>query len=115
MTETLRQKHCIPCETGTSPLTEQQIRALMTDVPGWEVIDGKIVRDVKVKNFKTAVNLVNQIAAVAEEENHHPDIQIHGWNHVLIELSTHNIGGLSENDAIMAAKLTGLIDRAETG
>lgn len=110
MTE-LAKKHCEACAGGTPRLTDDQVRAMMPEIPGWDIQNGKLVRDVKLKNFKGALALANQIGDLAEDENHHPDIHIHDWNHVRVELVTHSIGGLSENDAIMAAKITGLINR----
>jgi 4a-hydroxytetrahydrobiopterin dehydratase len=108
MTE-LTSRHCVPCEGGTPPLHPQQVDLLLQKVPGWQVVDGKLTRDVKVKNFKAALELVNEIGALAEEEGHHPDICIHSWNHVRLELYTHAIGGLSDNDFILAAKINQLL------
>jgi 4a-hydroxytetrahydrobiopterin dehydratase len=84
-------------------------------VPEWKVFDGpasaevsagkkKIIREFKFGDFKAAMGFVNEVAAVAEAEGHHPDIYIF-YNLVRLELSTHAIGGLSENDFIMAAKI----------
>lgn len=75
----------------------------------WKVIDDtKIRHEFKFKDFKQAMAFVNKAADVAEEEGHHPDIHIH-YNRVIIELWTHSIGGLSENDFIMAAKIERLV------
>jgi 4a-hydroxytetrahydrobiopterin dehydratase len=78
---------------------------MLHQVPGWGIGDGKLTRDVKVKNFKEALALVNNIGDLAEQENHHPDICIHSWSRVKIELYTHSINGLSDNDFILAAKI----------
>lgn len=107
----LAQKHCVACERGTPPMSEGQARDMMGDVPGWTVENGMLTRDVTLKNFKSALALANKIGEVAEEEGHHPDISIHGWNHVKIQLITHSAGGLTENDFILAAKITGLLDQ----
>jgi 4a-hydroxytetrahydrobiopterin dehydratase len=104
MTE-LAQRRCVPCEQGTPPLHEDEIESMLLQVPNWSVENGKLARDVKVRNFKEALALVNRIGEIAEAENHHPDICIHSWNHVRIELYTHSIGGLSDNDFILAAKI----------
>lgn len=104
MTE-LTQKRCVPCEGGTAPLGTGDVQQMLAQVPGWSVEGGKLTRDLKVKNFPQALDLVNRIGALAEREGHHPDLCIHGWNHVKIELYTHAIGGLSENDFILAAKI----------
>lgn len=111
----LEQKHCVPCEGGTPPVSGDQLDRMMSEVPGWQVLNGKLTRNVKVKNFKEALRMVNGIGEIAEQENHHPDLQIHGWNQVKIELSTHAIGGLSENDFILAAKITELINQPGAG
>ena len=67
--------------------------------------EGKVVRRFKFKNFKEAINFVNKVADLAEEEDHHPNISIYGWNKVKLTFFTHAIKGLSENDFIMAAKV----------
>ncbi len=102
----LIKKHCIPCEGGTKSFDEEKIRAYM---PGlslkWDVIDGKKIRhEFTFKNFLESIAFINTIAPIAEAEGHHPDIFIF-YNKVTIELWTHAIGGLSENDFILAAKL----------
>lgn len=87
-------------------MTAEEIQKYLAEVPGWEVIDNKkIVKSLKFKDFKEAMGFVNKVAELAEVEGHHPDILIHGWNKVRLELSTHAIGGLSENDFILAAKI----------
>lgn len=104
----LAQKH--PAADGTAPrLTDDQVEELAQHVPAWSVQDGKLTREVQVKNFREALALVNALGEVAEGENHHPDLLIHGWNHVRVELYTHTAHGLSENDFIMAAKFDQLI------
>lgn len=102
----LTDKRCIPCEGGVMPLFRPAAETLLKETPGWElVVDGKkISRKYKFKNFKEALAFVNKVGAIAEEEGHHPDIEL-GWGRVRIELSTHAIGGLSENDFILAAKI----------
>jgi 4a-hydroxytetrahydrobiopterin dehydratase len=79
----------------------------MVAVPGWKLIEGerlKITRPFKFKNFAQSIAFVNKVAAIAEGEGHHPDINI-SWNRVRLDLTTHAIGGLSTNDFIMAAKI----------
>lgn len=101
----LYQKKCVPCEGNEKPLELEQINGYLTQVDGWEVIENKkIQKNFKFKNFKEAVNFVNKVAEVAETEQHHPDIYIF-YNRVNLALYTHAIGGLSENDFIMAAKI----------
>lgn len=74
----------------------------------WEVMENKKIRhEFKFKNFSEAIKFVNKVADLAEQENHHPNIHIY-YNRVVIDLTTHNIKGLSENDFIMAAKIENL-------
>ena len=101
----LVNKKCVPCEGGVPPLTDREIENYLSQVKDWEVLeDRKIRKNFTFKNFKQAVEFVNKIAGLAEEENHHPDIEIK-YNKVRLELWTHAIGGLSENDFILAAKI----------
>ena len=91
-------------------MSAQEAESYVARVAGWRLVDGeklKIAREVKCKDFAQAMAFVNRIAAVAEEEGHHPDFCV-SWNRVKLELITHAIGGLSENDFIMAAKIDAL-------
>ena len=89
------------------PLQRSEFVQYLPQVKEWEVVeDGKkFQRTFKFKNFKEALDFVNKVGAIAEEENHHPNIFLYGWNKVRIPLFTHAIGGLSMNDFIMAAKI----------
>lgn len=102
----LQEKHCIPCEVGGKPLTHQEIQTLLSQINSeWNVLDDKkIAREFSFKNFKEAMVFVNTIADIAEAEQHHPDMHIF-YNKVNVELWTHAVGGLSENDFIVAAKI----------
>ncbi len=102
----LLQKKCAPCEGGTAPFSSSQINDYKSQLQGdWEVIDDKkISKQFKFKNFRESLDFVNKIAQIAEEEQHHPDIQIN-YNRVRIDLTTHAIKGLSMNDFIMAVKI----------
>ena len=103
----LLKKKCVPCEKGNiDPFLPEEIRNYMPDVPEWKLSDDSksISREFKFKDFIGAVNFVNNIADIAEEEGHHPDIDIR-YNKVLLTLITHAIGGLSENDFIVAVKI----------
>lgn len=111
----LSQKHCVPCEGGDPALTDEREDELKKSVPDWILLrnDGQTVvhklrRQFTFKDFKEAVAFVNKIAAIAEEEGHHPDIYIF-YNKVQLELFTHAVGGLSENDFIMASKIDNLL------
>ncbi|MCC7500304.1 4a-hydroxytetrahydrobiopterin dehydratase [Candidatus Nomurabacteria bacterium] len=106
----LRKKKCVPCEGGVPPLTPAQAEGLMAELnDDWMLVDGAhlLVREFRFKDFADAMAFANKIAVVAEEEGHHPDLSI-GWGSVGVELSTHAIGGLSENDFILAAKIDAL-------
>lgn len=104
----LSSKHCIPCETKIPPFTREQAEEYLTQVPNWNLDlssdEFKINRTWKFKDFKEAMIFVNKVAELAEHEGHHPDIAIH-YNQVTLTLWTHFIGGLFENDFIVAAKI----------
>lgn len=106
----LVHKKCVPCEGGTPPLSLRQVDELLKSVPGWAALGNQqLDQDFKFKSFVAAMGFVNQVALIAQKENHHPDIFLHNWNQVKITLSTHAIGGLSENDFILAAKINQLL------
>jgi len=109
--ENLTSKKCEPCEGGIPPLDREHFSGYLDEVPEWRVQEGDkaIARELKFKDFAAAMALVNKVAALAEEEGHHPDIDLHGWNKVTFTLSTHAIGGLSVNDFILAAKIDVLL------
>ncbi len=102
----LTQKKCVACEGDVKPLNENEIKAFLGYLKTpWEVLDSKKIRkEFKFKDFKEAMVFVNNVADIAESEGHHPDISIF-YNKVTIELWTHVIGGLFENDFIVAAKI----------
>jgi 4a-hydroxytetrahydrobiopterin dehydratase len=103
----LSQKKCVPCEGGVPPLSREKAESYLKELPGWKLLpDGKAIRaDYLMKDFTAAVGFIQAVAQVAESEDHHPDIHLTGYRKLAIELSTHAIGGLSENDFILAAKL----------
>lgn len=105
--EELTQKHCVPCEGGIPPLSGEEVRQLLTRLPGWKLTaDGKrIRREWRVKDFVTALDFFQRVAQIAEAEDHHPDLHLTGYRNVAIEIGTHAINGLSENDFILAAKI----------
>ena len=110
MTELTRKK-CKPCEGGTKPLMESEIRDLLTQAAGWSVNEThtEIDRTFEFKNYYQTIAFVNALAWVAHREDHHPDIEV-GYKRCCVHYSTHAIGGLSENDFICAAKINALID-----
>jgi len=107
MAENLSQQKCEPCEGGVDPLTRDDFEPYLEQVTDWSVVenDKKIERNFEFKNFPQALEFVNEVGEIAEDEGHHPDIFIHGWNNVKISLWTHAIGGLSINDFIVATKI----------
>ena len=106
----LAAKKCVPCEGGVPPLASDEVEALIQNVPGWTVSeDGKrIRREWKAKNFLAGLAFFNKVGALAEEEGHHPDLHLEGYRNVAIEVWTHAVGGLTENDFILAAKINGV-------
>lgn len=102
----LTQRKCRPCEKGTEPLPASAAQVLLQDIQGWELIEGKALRKtITCKDFLDAIGWIQRIAPVAEAEDHHPDLHLTGYRRLTIELSTHAIDGLSENDFILAAKI----------
>lgn len=101
----LSLKKCKPCAGKVPPLTEDEANRLLKEVSGWELIEAtKIKKEFKFKDFLVAMDFVNNVAKIAEAEGHHPTILI-SYNKVRITCLTHAIGGLSENDFILAAKI----------
>lgn len=103
----LARKRCVPCEGGVPPLSFEEAEAHVRSVEGWSLShDGQRIRRAwTVKNFMAAIEYFNKIAALAEEEGHHPDLHLEGYRQVSIEVWTHAVGGLTENDFILAAKI----------
>jgi len=101
----LADKKIVPPKSGTPPLRLEQFQPLLAQLEGWRVEDGKkLIKSYKFKNFVEAVRFVNALTPVAEEQGHHPDLYV-TWGEVRASLSTHSIGGLSESDFSLAAKL----------
>jgi 4a-hydroxytetrahydrobiopterin dehydratase len=105
--EQLTHQKCKPCEGGVEPVSLDQAREQMTQLPGWKLAaDGKSIRKQwTAKHFMAGMNFFHRVADLAEAEGHHPDLHLTGYRQVAIELTTHAIGGLSENDFILAAKI----------
>ena len=106
-TEQLVSKKCLPCEGGVDPCTLDEANAQLKELEGWELVrDGQRIRKSwQVKNFMAGMRFFEKCAEVAEDDGHHPDLHIEGYRNVSVELWTHAIGGLSENDFILAAKI----------
>jgi 4a-hydroxytetrahydrobiopterin dehydratase len=106
----LNNKSCKPCEDKTSALTGDESSELIKEVENWMLIDDKKIEKVfSFKDFTSALEFVNKVGAIAEKEGHHPNIYIFSYNKVKIDLYTHNIDGLSENDFILASKIDSLL------
>jgi 4a-hydroxytetrahydrobiopterin dehydratase len=103
----LAQQRCEVCTPETPTLSRQQAEALLQEVPGWRLDTAEqpsIARTIKFKGFMPGVDLVNRIADVAEQEGHHPDLEL-SYGSLTVRLSTHAAGGLTRNDFVLAAKI----------
>jgi len=107
----LQTSRCEPCEGGIPPLQKEEIKTLLSEIPGWEVDkEGTLIsRRFIFKGFYKTMAFVNAIAWIANQENHHPDMEV-GYNYCLVKYTTHAISGLSKNDFICAAKVEGLLE-----
>jgi 4a-hydroxytetrahydrobiopterin dehydratase len=103
----LAGRKCLPCEGDVAALKPTEAQALLKKLEGWKLAArGKRIRkEWLVKNFVAGIDFFERVARVAEAEGHHPDLHLEGYRHVAIEIWTHAIGGLSENDFILAAKI----------
>jgi 4a-hydroxytetrahydrobiopterin dehydratase len=106
----LADRSCAPCPPGTPPLTGEASSHLAKGIPLWQVEDNRLTRTFRFGSFPGAIRFVDELAKVAEAEQHHPDIAV-PYDRVRIDVWTHSVGGLSENDFILAAKLDRLADR----
>lgn len=104
MTE-LATKECKPCKGGVPPLSGEEIKPLHDQLYNWDVIDNHhLYKEYKFDDFKGALDFVNSVGRLAEEQSHHPDIYL-TYGKVTIEIWTHKIDGLTESDFILAAKI----------
>lgn len=105
MTEALADKKCVPCRGGVPPLAGEELKKLHSNVPDWQVAnEQQLHREFRFPDFRQALDFVNRVGGIAEQEGHHPDILL-SWGKVGITLWTHKIGGLTESDFILAAKI----------
>jgi len=106
----LTQQRCLPCEGIGKTLNSDQVQKLLLELPDWQLSqDGKhIFRDFKFKGFYKTMAFANAVAWIANQENHHPDLEI-GYDHCLVRFTTHALAGLTENDFICAAKVQMLL------
>jgi len=104
----LASKTCVPCRGGTPPLRDKELEQIHKQLPqsaAWKIVNQHhITRTFTFPDFKQALDFVNRVGALAEEQGHHPDILL-AWGKAEITLWTHKVGGLSESDFIMAAKI----------
>ena len=105
--EQLVSKKCKPCEGGVEPFSLEQSRMQLMKLGGWELTHGgqRIRKEWLAKDFAAAMEFFQRVAEIAEQDGHHPDLHLTGYRRIWIELWTHAIGGLSENDFILAAKI----------
>ena len=108
----LVNKQCVPCRGGIPPLGRDEAERLLAETPGWQLDDraSHIERTFRFPDFASALAFVDRVGALAEEEDHHPDIGF-GWGYCRVVFQTHKIKGLHENDFIMAAKVNALDSR----
>ena len=109
----LAQQSCVPCRGGAAPLNREQAATFLKQTPQWSLDKGatRITRTFKFKDFAQALDFVNGLGQIAEEQQHHPDITF-GWGYVTVTLYTHKVKGLHENDFVLAAKADRLFDDA---
>lgn len=104
MTSELAARKCEPCESGTGALKGDDLRKLFGQLEGWNLVnEHHLEKEYRFQDFAQALAFVNRLGEVAEQEGHHPDLFL-TWGKVKVTLWTHSVGGLSENDFILAAK-----------
>ena len=105
--EDLAERKCRPCEGGIAKYTPAEAAAQLETLSDWQLSENglRIKKHWQVRDFAAGIDFFRRVAKVAEEEGHHPDLHLEGYRHVWIELWTHALGGLSENDFILAAKI----------
>ena len=108
--DNLKNKKCVPCEGNAKPLTKTEATTLLSQLSQWELNDATtgINKMFLFKNFFQTMSFVNAVAWIANQENHHPDLEV-GYNRCKISFTTHAMKGLSENDFICASKIDGLL------
>jgi 4a-hydroxytetrahydrobiopterin dehydratase len=102
----LGNKKCVPCEGGATTLPAGEVNRLLSQLSGWQVESGapELRKRYKFASFMDTMAFVNRMAELAETEGHHPDFCVR-YTILDVSLTTHAIGGLSENDFILAAKI----------
>jgi 4a-hydroxytetrahydrobiopterin dehydratase len=101
----LADKTCVPCRGGVPPLEGDALKALQTELPDWDVVAGHHLHKLfRFPDFQKALDFVNRVGAIAEEQGHHPDILL-AWGKAEVTTYTHKIDGLTESDFVLAAKI----------
>jgi 4a-hydroxytetrahydrobiopterin dehydratase len=101
----LAEKQCIPCQGGVPPLKGAEIEKYRAEIPEWNVVnEHHLERVFTFPDFKTALEFVNRVGELAEEQGHHPDLLL-SWGRVEVRIWTHKVDGLTESDFILAAKI----------
>jgi len=101
----LAEKQCVPCRGGVPPLKGEDLKKMQAQVAGWQVVDEHLLSNTYLfSDFRTALDFVNRVGAIAEEQGHHPDLYL-AWGKVKIEIWTHKVDGLTESDFFLAAKI----------
>jgi 4a-hydroxytetrahydrobiopterin dehydratase len=101
----LANKTCLPCRGAVPPPQGEELEELSRQLPGWEVVEGHHLREeFRFANFREALDFVNRAGVLAEDQNHHPDVDL-GWGRAGVTIFTHKIDGLAENDFVLAAKV----------
>ncbi len=105
----LKNKHCRPCEDGAEPMSAKDVEKFNKEIGLWNIIDSaRLEKTFTFKDFGEALTFVNKVGEIAESEGHHPNIYLFDYKKVKIELYTHSVNGLSENDFILASRINEL-------
>jgi 4a-hydroxytetrahydrobiopterin dehydratase len=104
------KKKCVPCEGGIPKIEADRAAKLMDSIPGWTLSAdaARVKRSWVMNDFSSAIAFFQEIAEISEREDHHPDLHLERYRHVTVEIWTHAVGGLSENDFILAGKINEL-------
>lgn len=100
----LASRSCAPMAVASDRLTGPEITQLLTELPGWSLRDASIAKEFDFDNYDQTMAFVNGVAWLSQRENHHPEVGF-GYKHCHIAYSTHDVGGISLNDFICAAKV----------
>lgn len=92
------------CDSGAGLLSVSDVSTMMEEIGGWEYEDSSLVKRYECKGWEDAMHIVEEVSAIAQDQNHHPDIEF-GYGYVVVKFSSHDAGGVTRNDFIMAAKI----------